>query len=214
MDSGGRLAGKVVVVTGGASGMGASHARSLAREGAVVAITDIAEDAGSALAEEVGALGGEASFHRHDVADAEGWRQVVTDVERAHGAVDVLVNNAGVQVRSAGIEADDREWDLVTSVNQRGIFLGMRAVIPGMAARGGGSIVNIASVAALSGCRGRSRTRPARPPCSGSPAERPSPTGAKHPRQRDLPRARRHRDDGERVGGHRRGHDGADPARP
>ena len=154
MNSGGRLAGKVVVVTGGASGMGASHARSLAREGAVVAITDIAEDAGAALAEEVGALGGEASFHRHDVADAEGWRQVVADVERAHGAVDVLVNNAGVQVRSVGIEADDREWDLVTSVNQRGIFLGMRAVIPGMAARGGGSIVNIASVAALVGLQG------------------------------------------------------------
>ena len=79
---------------------------------------------------------------------------MVADVERAHGAVDVLVNNAGVQVRSAGIEADDREWDLVTSVNQRGIFLGMRAVIPGMAARGGGSIVNIASVAALVGLHG------------------------------------------------------------
>jgi 3alpha(or 20beta)-hydroxysteroid dehydrogenase len=149
-----RLAGKIAVVTGGASGMGASHVRSLAREGAKVAISDIASDAGTALAEELRAAGYEASFHRHDVTDAAGWEQVVADVERAHGTINVLVNNAGVQVRSAGIEADDREWNLVTSVNQRGVFLGMRAVIPGMVGQGGGSIVNIASVAALVGLQG------------------------------------------------------------
>ena len=100
MDTGRRLAGKVVVVTGGASGMGASHARSLAQEGAAVAITDIASDAGEALAEQLRAAGHAASYHHLDVTDPAGWQHVVADVERARGAVGVLVNNAGVQVRS------------------------------------------------------------------------------------------------------------------
>src|SRR5829696_3702218 len=152
--TGHRLAGKVAVVTGGASGMGASHVRSLATEGAKVAITDIASDAGDQLADELAAAGCDASFHRLDVADPAGWQQVVADVVRAHGAIDVLVNNAGVQVRSAGIDADDAEWDLVTSVNQRGVFLGMSAVIGGMVDNGGGSIINVASIAALVGLQG------------------------------------------------------------
>ena len=134
--------------------MGASHVRALASEGAKVAIADIATGAGTELAQELRAAGHEASYHHLDVSDAAAWQQVVTDVEAAHGTINVLVNNAGVQVRSAGIDADDREWDLVTSVNQRGVFLGMRAVVPGMIAQGGGSIVNIASVAALVGLRG------------------------------------------------------------
>jgi NAD(P)-dependent dehydrogenase (short-subunit alcohol dehydrogenase family) len=154
LNPGQRLAGKVAVVTGGASGMGASHVRSLAREGAKVAIADIASDAGTALADELRAAGHEASYHRLDVSDPDAWRQVVADVESAHGPADVLVNNAGVQVRSAGIDADDREWDLVTSVNQRGVFLGMSAVIPGMVENGGGSIINVASIAALVGLQG------------------------------------------------------------
>ena len=152
--TGQRLAGKVAVVTGGASGMGASHVRSLAGEGAKVAIADIASEAGTALADELQAAGHEASYQRLDVSDPDAWRQVVADVELAHGPIDVLVNNAGVQVRSAGIEADDREWDLVTSVNQRGVFLGMSAVIGGMIDNGGGSIINVASIAALVGLQG------------------------------------------------------------
>ena len=151
---GSRVAGKVALVTGGAGGMGAAHVRALAREGAAVAITDVAADAGEGLAAELRATGGQASSHRLDVSDPAGWQQVVADVERAYGVIDVLVNNAGIQVRSVGIEADAREWELVTSVNQRGVFLGMQAVIPGMVSRGGGSIVNIASVAALVGLRG------------------------------------------------------------
>ena len=75
-------------------------------------------------------------------------------MEQTHGPIDVLVNNAGIQVRSAGIEADDDEWDKVIAVNQRGVFLGMQAVIPGMVRNGGGSIINVASVAALVGLRG------------------------------------------------------------
>jgi NAD(P)-dependent dehydrogenase (short-subunit alcohol dehydrogenase family) len=149
-----RVAGKVVLVTGGASGMGAAHVRALAREGATVVITDLAADQGAELAEDVRAGGSQVSSHRLDVADPDDWRKIVSEVEQAHGRIDVLVNNAGVQVRSVGVEADEREWNLVTSVNQRGVFLGMQAVIPAMVQRGGGAIVNIASVAALVGLRG------------------------------------------------------------
>jgi NAD(P)-dependent dehydrogenase (short-subunit alcohol dehydrogenase family) len=98
--------------------------------------------------------GYQVTSHHHDVADAAAWQRIVADVQQASGPIDVLVNNAGVQVRSVGIEADEREWDLVTAVNQRGVFLGMQAVIPGMVANGGGSIVNVASVAALVAMRG------------------------------------------------------------
>jgi NAD(P)-dependent dehydrogenase (short-subunit alcohol dehydrogenase family) len=151
---GSRVAGKVALVTGAAGGMGAEHVRALAREGATVAIADLEAEAGARLADEIGAAGGQAASYRLDVADAGAWREVVAEVEQAYGRVDVLVNNAGVQVRSVGVEVQQREWDLVTAVNQHGVFLGMQAVIPGMVQHGGGSIVNIASVAALVGLRG------------------------------------------------------------
>jgi NAD(P)-dependent dehydrogenase (short-subunit alcohol dehydrogenase family) len=149
-----RVGGKVALVTGGARGMGAAHVRALARAGAAVAITDLADEAAARLAEDLAAAGGQVSAHHHDVSDAMSWRRVVTEVEQRHGPIDVLVNNAGIQVRSIGVEADDQEWDLVTAVNQRGVFLGMRTVIPGMVKHGRGSVINVASVAALVGLRG------------------------------------------------------------
>ncbi len=155
MNTGSRVAGKVALVTGGASGMGAAHVRALAGEGATVAITDIAADAGNAAGRpNFAAPAATVSAYRHDVADAEDWRQVVSEVEREYGRIDILVNNAGIQIRSVGIEVEDSEWDAVTAVNQRGVFLGLRAVIPGMVRAGGGSIVNIASLAALVGLPG------------------------------------------------------------
>lgn len=150
----GRVAGKVALITGAARGMGAAHARALAREGAKVAIADIAAEAGERLATELRQAGATCSYHEHDVTDPVAWQELVAAVERIHGPIDVLVNNAGVQVRSVGIEADDEEWARVTAINQRGVFLGMRAVIPGMVRRGGGSIVNVASTAALVGMPG------------------------------------------------------------
>jgi len=154
VNTSGRVAGKVALITGGAQGMGASHTRALAREGAMVAIADIATQAGEKLADELRKAGGECAHFDHDVTSPEAWSRLVSNVEQRYGVIDVLVNNAGVQVRSAGIEADDDEWTKVTAVNQRGVFLGMRAVIPGMVRNGGGSIVNIASVAALVGLPG------------------------------------------------------------
>jgi NAD(P)-dependent dehydrogenase (short-subunit alcohol dehydrogenase family) len=150
----GRVAGKVALITGAARGMGAAHARALAREGATVAIADIAPEPGERLAAELKATGAEASYHDHDVTDAAAWNALVENITRMHGPIDVLVNNAGIQVRSTGIEADDEEWAKVVAVNQRGVFLGMRAVIPGMAQRKAGSIINVASVAALVGLPG------------------------------------------------------------
>ena len=159
MNAQGRVAGKIALITGAARGMGAAHARALAREGAKVAIADIAAEAGERLAAELRDAGAESSYHDHDVTDPDAWHDLVATVERTHGPIGVLVNNAGVQVRSVGIEADDDEWDTVIAVNQRGVFLGMRAVIPGMVRKGGGSIINIASVAALVGLPDRSPTR-------------------------------------------------------
>jgi 3alpha(or 20beta)-hydroxysteroid dehydrogenase len=152
--AGGRVAGKVALITGAARGMGAAHARALAREGAKVAIADIAAEPGERLAAELRDAGATSSYHHHDVTDPAAWRALVAAVERNHGPIGVLVNNAGVQVRSVGIEADDEEWAKVTAVNQRGVFLGMRALIPGMVKRGGGSIINVASTAALVGMPG------------------------------------------------------------
>jgi NAD(P)-dependent dehydrogenase (short-subunit alcohol dehydrogenase family) len=154
MNATGRLAGKVALITGAARGMGAAHARAMAREGADVAIADIAPQAGEQLVAELRSSGAQASYHDHDVTDPVAWREVADAVQRAHGPIDVLVNNAGVQVRSFGIEADDEEWAKVIAVNQQGVFLGMRAVIPSMVDNGGGSIINIASVAALVGLPG------------------------------------------------------------
>ena len=151
---GGRLAGKVALITGAARGMGAAHARAMVREGAAVAIVDIAAEAGERLAAELRDGGGRSSYHHHDLIDPDAWLGLVDAVERTHGPIDVLVNNAGVQVRSVGIEADDDEWAKVTAINQRGVFLGMRAVIPGMARRRTGSVINVASVAALVGLPG------------------------------------------------------------
>ena len=126
-------------------GMGASHARRFVEEGAQVALTDIDADAGTKLAAD---LGKNAVFLEHDVTDPDTWAAVVARVDKAFGPVTVLVNNAGiagVNARTADIHVKD--FLLVMSVNLYGVFYGMRAVIPGMIAAGGGSIVNIASTA-------------------------------------------------------------------
>src|ERR1700760_5075898 len=139
MTAAGRVAGKVVLITGAARGMvrtpgaggggGAPPARARAREGAKVAIADIAPEAGEQLAAELRSAGSDTSYHDHDVTDPVAWRDVAEAVQRAHGPIDVLVNNAGVQLRSFGIEADDNEWAKVKAVNQNGVVLRMQAVI-------------------------------------------------------------------------------------
>ncbi|WP_030609631.1 glucose 1-dehydrogenase [Streptomyces fulvoviolaceus] len=143
-----RLNGKVAVITGGARGMGATHARRFVEEGASVVITDVIKDEGSALAAE---LGEHARFLAHDVTDAAGWDEVVAAAEDTFGPVDVLVNNAGIQKTGPLLDLSEADYRKVIDVNQVSVFLGMRAVIPSMRRAGGGSIVNISSLAGLIG---------------------------------------------------------------
>jgi len=143
----GRLTGKVAIITGTAQGMGAMHARVFVREGAKVVMTDVNEKAGSALANE---LGSNALFVTQDVAKASDWEKVVSAAEKSFGPVTALVNNAGILGPVAKLtEFSEADYLKVIAVNQHGIFLGMRAVIPSMLKAGGGSIVNISSTAGL-----------------------------------------------------------------
>ena len=145
----GRLEGKVAIVTGAAQGMGEAHARAFVREGARVVLTDINASRGEEIAQE---LGDAAVFMRHDVADAAGWKQVVALAEERFGKVTVLVNNAGVIGPVKGLlDLTQEEFLQVCAVNQLGVFLGMQAVVPSMTAAGGGSIVNISSIAGMLG---------------------------------------------------------------
>lgn len=144
------MEGKVVVVTGAASGQGAAEVSLFAREGAKVVVTDINES-GAEVAERLGEAG---LFVRHDVAEQAHWDEVMRQTLDRFGRIDVLVNNAGVY-KPAGLRETDRElWDLHYRINQLGVFLGMRAASDAMAKTGGGSIVNVSSNAGLNNVPG------------------------------------------------------------
>jgi 3alpha(or 20beta)-hydroxysteroid dehydrogenase len=148
------LEGRVAIVTGAARGQGASHARHLAREGARVLLTDVLDDLGKAVAEELREAGHEADYAHLDVRDSAQWEGVVSDVVERWGSVDILVNNAGVCELSELADTSDDEWSYVMDTNAGGVFRGCRAVIPAMRASGGGTIVNTASVQAIKGSWG------------------------------------------------------------
>lgn len=143
----GRLSGKVAIITGAARGMGESHARRFAAEGAKVVLTDRSEAEGRRLA---GELGGDTLFLAHDVTDADGWAHVMKEAEAAFGPVTILVNNAGILGPIATTaELTEADYLTVCAVNQHSVFLGMRAVLPSMLRAGKGSIVNISSIAGM-----------------------------------------------------------------
>ena len=141
-----RLAGKVAVITGGARGMGATTARMFVAEGAKVAVADVLDAEGAALAAE---LGDAARFYHHDVTSEAGWADLVRQIEADLGAVDVLLNNAGILMFRTLIETTLEEYERVLRVNLVGQFLGIKAVAPGMIARGKGSIINVSSVSGM-----------------------------------------------------------------
>lgn len=147
----GRLEGKVAIITGGARGMGEATSRLFVAEGARVAIADLLEDAGTALAAE---LGSATRFYRHDVTSEEDWAALVRSVEADLGPVDILVNNAGILLFRTLLETTRAEYERVLGVNLVGEFLGIKAVAPGMIARGKGAIVNISSVDGMKGANG------------------------------------------------------------
>lgn len=144
----GRVEGKVAIVTGGASGMGAADARLLAAEGARVVVADLNEKDGQAVAQDIGE---HARFMRLDVTDEANWAQVVTDTVDAFGRLDILVNNAGFMLLGNVVDTTLEDYRRVNAVNSDGVFLGCKHAIPAMAESGGGSIINMSSVAALSG---------------------------------------------------------------
>jgi NAD(P)-dependent dehydrogenase (short-subunit alcohol dehydrogenase family) len=141
------------LVTGGASGIGRGAAEALAREGAVVVVTDVQDAKGAETIEAIKAAGGKASFKRHDVTREDEWIAIVADVARLHGRLDILVNNAGIAVPSPSITTVTLEdWRRQQTVNVEGVFLGLKHVLPAMRQAGnGGSIINISSVAGLKG---------------------------------------------------------------
>ncbi|MFT4081516.1 MAG: SDR family NAD(P)-dependent oxidoreductase [Nocardioides sp.] len=138
---------RVALVTGAAQGIGAAHARRLAEAGAAIVVADVQVEAGEQVARELVATGHEAVFEHLDVRDATEWERVVDAILERWGRLDVLVNNAAVLGTAAAPLAETEvSWDMVTAVNQRGVWLGMRTAIPAMRRHGGGSIINIASV--------------------------------------------------------------------
>lgn len=146
----GKLEGKVALVTGAARGFGAEVARVFAKEGAAVVLGDIIDEAGAAVVQEIQAAGGRARYFHLDVSQEDGWRRVVDESVKVFGKLDILVNNAGIVPSISSIEERTvEEWDRVMAVNARSVFLGTKHVIPLMRRAGGGSIVNISSLAAL-----------------------------------------------------------------
>lgn len=145
----GRLSGKTAIITGASQGMGATHARTFIREGARTVLTDVNASVGRALAAE---LGPNALFIEHDVRKESQWAAVVSQTEKKFGPISVLINNAGIiGPVSDTLELTEEAFLDVCAVNQLGVFLGMRAVIPSMIAGGGGSIVNVSSIAGMVG---------------------------------------------------------------
>ena len=144
----GRVEGKVAIVTGAASGIGAATARLMAREGAAVILTDIQDEVGQGVARDIGA---KAAFLHHDVSVEFDWQAVIQHTIKAHGRLDILVNNAGILVAGTVESSTVADFRRANAVMVEGVFLGCHYAIPEMRKTGGGSIVNLSSVAAQLG---------------------------------------------------------------
>jgi NAD(P)-dependent dehydrogenase (short-subunit alcohol dehydrogenase family) len=164
MQPGKRLVGKVAIVTGGASGIGAETARIFARQGAKVLLTDSNSALGQDVAKEISESGGTAMFSVQDVRDENRWAAIVADAEKKYGRLDILCNIAGISGRDpklniqTGVTAGPRlteqtleQWNRVMEINATGVFLGTKAAIPAMQRAGGGSIINISSICGIIG---------------------------------------------------------------
>lgn len=148
----GRLDDKIVVITGGARGQGAEEGRLFATEGATVVLTDVLDDEGRRTAAAIQ----RAEYVHLDVRAEAEWERTIDGVVARHGRVDVLVNNAGVDLAKRFEQTTLEDWERLVAINQTGVFLGMRTVARTMLAAGrGGSIINVSSVAGMEGVKGR-----------------------------------------------------------
>src|SRR5271166_5920241 len=150
----GQVEGKVAIVTGGASGIGAACAATLAREGAKVVVTDLDDPGGQAVVEKIVGAGSEAIYLHQDVSLEEGWPGIIEATERRFGRLDVMVANAGIGILCETVEMSLADWRRQTSVNLDGVFLSVKYAIPAMRRAGGGSIIIMSSVAGLRGSAG------------------------------------------------------------
>lgn len=149
-----RLNNKVAIITGGGSGMGAEAVRLFAKEGAKVVATDINLEAVEQVVNEVAEAGGEAMALQHNVAELADWEKVVSTAAEVYGKLDILVNNAGISVSKDFLEQTAEDFAKGFAVNANSVMYGMQQAIPHMEKNGGGSIVNVSSIAALTGMSG------------------------------------------------------------
>ena len=147
----GRLKGKVALITGAARGQGSAEAKIFAGEGAKVAVCDLLAGEGMAVADGINREHGEgtAAFYPLDVSREADWEQVVEATASRFGPIDVLVNNAGILSPHRIADTTVEEWERLMSVNAAGVFLGIKHAVPSMRVAGGGSIVNVASISAI-----------------------------------------------------------------
>jgi NAD(P)-dependent dehydrogenase (short-subunit alcohol dehydrogenase family) len=146
-----RLAGKVALISGAASGMGQSEATIFAREGAKVIVGDVLEAEGRDVADSIAKAGGQARFVKLDVTDEQSWQDAVATAVSAFGKLDVLVNNAGISGTFDPDTLSVSAWDRLMEVNAKGVFLGMKYAVAAMERAGGGAIVNISSISGFAG---------------------------------------------------------------
>jgi NAD(P)-dependent dehydrogenase (short-subunit alcohol dehydrogenase family) len=149
-----RLDNKVALITGSASGMGASMARIFAGEGARVVVADMLDDEGNKLALEIVHANGAAIFRHLDVTSEAEWQGAIAATLAAYGKLDILVNDAGISGSAVDDLFDTAAWQRLIAVNATGAFLGMKFAIPEMKKAGGGSIINISSISGVTGQRG------------------------------------------------------------
>lgn len=152
----GRLAGKVALVTGGGSGIGRGAALALAAEGAKVFVTDIDATGGAETVALIEKAGGKAKFATQDVVDERRWVEIVGEAVAAFGGLHILLNNAGIAIGAPVTEMSLDDWRKQTAINLDGVFLGCKHSIPAMAESGGGSIINVSSIAGFKGAPGLS----------------------------------------------------------
>ena len=146
-----RLNNKVALISGATGGQGSVEVKLFCSEGAKVIFGDIDDEKGKALETEVRNFGGEATYVHLDVTSESDWQKAVSKSVELYGKLDILINNAGVFLRKTLEETSECEWDFVQSINSKGVFLGSKSAISAMKKSGGGSIVNISSIAGLIG---------------------------------------------------------------
>ena len=146
-----RVAGKTIMITGAAGGIGSAAARLLCREGAVAVLLDLDEPGGAKLKEEICDAGGKALFLAVDITTEAGWAEAVRYALDETGRIDVLVNNAGINIRKPIEEMHIDEWQMMMKVNTGSVFLGTKYCLPVMRKQGSGSVINMSSICGLVG---------------------------------------------------------------